>query len=60
VLNASLGWTSADERLALQIWGRNLTDEDYIANQGVGSPSTPTGSYWAPPRTYGASVTFSF
>ncbi|MET0988007.1 MAG: TonB-dependent receptor, partial [Steroidobacteraceae bacterium] len=54
LLNAAIGWTAADERYGVTLWGRNLTDEYYL-NQGV---PTGTGDLVEPaaPRTYG--VTF--
>jgi iron complex outermembrane receptor protein len=58
LLNASIGWTSVDERYGLSFWGRNLTDEYYLV-QGV--PSS-TGDLTAPgaPRTYGVTVSAKF
>ena len=56
VSNASLTWTSANDRLSLQIFGRNIFDEAYRAytlNLGI----LGTTSVYAKPATYGASAT---
>jgi iron complex outermembrane recepter protein len=53
--NASIGWTSTDERLGLRFWVHNLTNEYYfvqVLESTVGIFQAP-----APPRTFG--VTFS-
>lgn len=56
VSNASLTWTSVNDRLSLQIFGRNIFDEAYRAytlNLGI----LGTTSVYAKPATYGASAT---
>ncbi|NNE37498.1 MAG: TonB-dependent receptor, partial [Gammaproteobacteria bacterium] len=58
VLNASLSWTSLNEKLNLRLWGRNLTDKQYAIYSAV---SELTDSYApAAPLTWGVTGTFSF
>jgi iron complex outermembrane receptor protein len=56
VSNASLTWTSANDRFALQVFGRNIFDKAYRAytlNLGI----LGTTSVYAKPATYGVSAT---
>jgi len=53
LVNAQLSWLSPDERYAVRLWGRNLSDEVYYTNI---SSSIGDNGTWAAPRTYG--VTF--
>ncbi|PNP95810.1 hypothetical protein A8G00_23600 [Sphingobium sp. SA916] len=58
VLNASIGWTSSDGRLGIDVWGRNLTDKAYY-----GQKSANAFGYFqaaAAPRTYGVRVKSKF
>jgi iron complex outermembrane receptor protein len=60
--NASIAWTSADEHWNATAWGRNLGDEDVIANNIVTAPlygQVRVGSMM-PPRTYGLTVGYDF
>lgn len=55
LLNARFGWTSGDGRWALQAWGKNLADEDFVRIRGtVGA----IAEYFGPPRTYGVNLTY--
>lgn len=54
VWNASVNWTSADDKWELSLWGKNLDDELYATGK-VDVIGSVLASY-APPRTYGASV----
>ena len=54
VLDASVKFTSADERWDLTLWGKNLSDELYAVHHIDGSFGGGT-KIWAPPRTYGVS-----
>lgn len=46
-VNASLSWTSLDERVSIRLWGKNITDAEYYtfvntsANGDYGSPADP-------------------
>jgi iron complex outermembrane receptor protein len=58
LLSASLGWTTADEKLGVRLYGENLTDEEYsifTVAQGIGDSFAA-----APPRTYAFEVNFNF
>lgn len=57
VSNASLSWTSANDKVSLQVFGRNVFDKAYRAytlNLGI----LGTTSVYAKPATYGVSATF--
>lgn len=59
VANASVTWTSVDERWQVKGWVKNLTDEvykQYALDLGILGGTV----YYAPPRWAGANVTFSF
>jgi iron complex outermembrane receptor protein len=52
--NASIGWTSRDDRFGVRLWVRNLFNEDYYANrteQALGDIQ-----YLAPPITAGITL----
>lgn len=53
LVSAQLSWMAPDERYAIRLWGRNLTDESYYGNI---SASLGDNGTWAPPRTYGVTV----
>jgi len=61
LLGARVAYTPPSKRVEFALWGRNLTDEEYIA-QGVnlvgivGAGSAIFGA----PRTYGVSATYRF
>lgn len=60
LVNASARYTFANDKTAIQLWGKNLTDEEYYsyASQFAG----PLGNATVPaePRTYGVSVSMKF
>jgi iron complex outermembrane receptor protein len=59
LLNASITYTSPDERYFVRAYGKNLTDERYrIASQSVATLWTHT--QWGPPDSYGLEVGFNF
>jgi len=58
LLNASVGVHSLDDRWRVQVWGRNLTDEYYWS--AVSSNANVVVRFPGQPRTYGASLTYSF
>lgn len=57
LFNASVGIGAEDESWGLQLWGRNLTDEDYLVGEfsSVGQPGSLNG-YPGDPTTYGVTL----
>ena len=61
LLNARLGWSSADERWEAFLWGRNLSDKLYAVDRFEESTVFPQQvSFFGEPRMYGAQVRFHF
>jgi len=58
VVNSQLSWSAADQLWTVRLWGRNLTNEQYETSVG----SQPNGDFavFAPPRTYGITVSRSY
>jgi len=56
LLNARIGFESADQRWRVMLWGRNLADEEFVRIRGT---SGAIAEYYGPPRTYGLSFTYS-
>lgn len=54
LLDARIGWTSTDSQWEIAIWGKNLTEEDYMSHSYVIGPGVI--GVWGPPRTYGINV----
>jgi iron complex outermembrane recepter protein len=57
MLNASASWTTRQERFAVRMWGKNLTNEAVIVAGATTALGTRSVHYDAP-RTYG--ITFEF
>jgi iron complex outermembrane receptor protein len=51
-----IGWTSNSGNVEVALWGKNLTDEDYISHMYVIGPGGI--GVWGAPRTYGVSATW--
>jgi iron complex outermembrane recepter protein len=59
VSNASLTWTSENDRVSLQVFGRNIFDKAYkMYSLNLGVLGTTT--VYAKPATYGVNATFRF
>jgi len=61
MVNASITWTSSDERINAGVFGRNLADELIAAGQFQAAP--PLGyvaNYGAAPRTWGFTLSYRF
>lgn len=56
VVNATVGYRTADDKWKFQLWARNLTDEDYVLIRGQTLILSET---LGAPRTYGFRVTYS-
>jgi len=57
LLDASIGWTSGDDRWRVQAWCKNCADKEYT------SGLTPTANFfnqhfWGLPRTYGLTLAY--
>jgi iron complex outermembrane receptor protein len=63
LVDASIAWTSNDDKLRFQLLGRNLTDEEYKIG-GYYFPGALYGnivnSFYGPPRTVSLSVSYRF
>ncbi|WP_206244045.1 TonB-dependent receptor [Novosphingobium terrae] len=57
LLNASIGFETANRHQRLTIWGKNLTNQDYLL-----TPSTVgvLSEYLGPPRTFGATLSVKY
>jgi iron complex outermembrane receptor protein len=55
-LAARVAWTSADQRWSAALWGRNLTDVDYITNALRSAGTYGTAHHYAPPRPFGITL----
>lgn len=58
LLNARISWTTQNGMYMFSVWGKNLTDEDYVAHSYFIGPGTI--GVWGAPRTYGITVTANF
>lgn len=60
IFNANILYTSQDERLSVNLWGKNLSDETVLSGSyAVATSRTITGTY-LPPRQYGVTVGYHF
>ena len=57
LFNASATWTSLDEKFKVQLWGKNLTDEEYESDL-----VTLVFPIYIPanPRTFGVKFSYSY
>lgn len=61
LMNARLGWSSADERWEAFLWGRNLTNKVFVVDRFLETTVFPQHvSFFGEPRMYGAQVRFNF
>ncbi len=59
LLNARIGWRN--DNWNLSVWGKNLTDDEYAATTLITQLFSGQDSYFlAPPRTYGATLRYTF
>ena len=59
LVNASVTYTSADERFFARLYGRNLTDEEYRVGE-LPVADLWTMTYYGQPRSYGLEVGMKF
>lgn len=60
LVNTSLRLLTANERLELTIWARNLLEEEYTVNREFVNGLVYTNALYGAPRTYGATVGYRF
>jgi outer membrane receptor protein involved in Fe transport len=61
LVNARLGLSTNDERWGVELWARNLLDEEYtVVNFDVPLQSGSLGSFLGDPRTYGVTLRARF
>ena len=58
LLDANIEFRHADSGFSMMVWGKNLTDEDYLFTKVVGAMGI--GGGWADPVSYGVRVKYSF
>jgi iron complex outermembrane receptor protein len=58
LLDARITWTNSDETLDMSLWGRNLTDTEYVAH--LYTIASSVVAVFGDPRTFGLSVTYRF
>jgi len=57
-VNAKVTWNTSNEGLSFSLWGKNLTDEEYITHMYTIASSVV--AVYGDPSTYGASVDWRF
>lgn len=60
LLDARISWTSVSESLVIEVFGNNLTDEEYFIHGFVDMTNGAFSGIWGKPATYGARATYSF
>lgn len=58
--NAFLSLKSTNENWEMKLFAKNITDEDYLVGQLPMDIAKYRGGYYAPPRTYGASLSYTW
>ncbi|MGV3554356.1 MAG: TonB-dependent receptor [Croceibacterium sp.] len=53
-------YRAPDDRLTFQVWAKNLFDVDRMSSTFALATGRLIGATWLPPRTYGATVGYSF
>ena len=59
-INANLIFTSADGKISINAWGKNLSDETVYMGTFILNSSRINAGFLAPPRTYGVTVGYNF
>jgi iron complex outermembrane receptor protein len=59
-VDAALKFTSGDDKLDVQLWGKNLTEEDRPSSTFALATGRLLGVTWLAPRTYGLSAAWHF
>lgn len=58
LLNAILSFEPKGSNFRFEVWGKNLTDKDYIASTNITAASDAVG--YGQPRTYGVRIGYKF
>jgi iron complex outermembrane receptor protein len=60
ILNGRLDWQTDDDVWGVSLWGRNITDEEYLTEcLQFGGTSDGAACMYAPPRVVGISLTYN-
>ena len=59
-VNANLALTSQDGDWSVNVWGKNLTDEEVYVGTFILNSSRTNAGFMAPPRTYGVTLGYNF
>jgi iron complex outermembrane receptor protein len=60
LVDAWLQYASADSHLRVQLWGKNLFDQDVPSSTFALATGRLLGVTWLEPRTYGVTVGYTF
>ena len=60
VYDANIKYLHPNEQFSVNIWGKNLTDEEYYASKFAVSTSFSIMGSLAPPSTYGVTINYAF
>ena len=60
IFDANLLYTSPDEKLTVNVWGKNISDEEVLGAAFAISTGRVIGGTWLPPRTFGVTVGYNF
>lgn len=60
LINARTAYETADGDIEISVWGKNLTDEEYLATVGDLSNFGFHQLYYGDPRTFGVTVNYQF
>jgi len=58
--SANIKYTSEDQKFFVNLWGKNLTDEEVYSGMFVIATGRTIGGALLPPRTYGLTVGYDF
>jgi iron complex outermembrane receptor protein len=59
-VDARVTYSAPGERFFVNLWGKNLTDEDILTTTFPIPLSGAIVATWAPPRTYGITAGYNF
>lgn len=59
-INANIKFSTMDEKWSVNLWAKNLTDEEVYMGTFILNSSRSNAGFLAPPRTYGITVSYNF